>query len=57
MKIHRHPQDRHWILSSGQHVLYRGMRSPWQSPALLREAARRERQLQEVEDLTAGQPR
>lgn len=47
MKIHRNPQDHQWILSSGPHVLYRGARSPWLSPELLREAARRERQLQE----------
>ncbi len=47
MKIHRNPQDRQWILSSGPHVLYRGARSPWLSRAVLREAARRERQIQE----------
>ncbi|MCC5887942.1 MAG: hypothetical protein JJT88_16020 [Gammaproteobacteria bacterium] len=47
MKIHRNPQDHQWILSSGPHVLYRGARSPWLSPELLREAARRERALQE----------
>ncbi len=47
MRIHRNPQDRNWLLTSGPHVLYRGPRSPWQSPELLREAARREQQLHE----------
>lgn len=45
MRIHRSADDRQWLLTSGPHVLYRGWRSPWQSPGLLREAAQRERQL------------
>ena len=53
MKIHRNPQDQQWILSSGPHVLYSGARSPWLSPELLREAARRERKLKESQDQTA----
>lgn len=47
MKIHRNPQDRNWLLTSGPHVLYRGTRSPWQLPDVLREAARREQQLRD----------
>ena len=45
MKMYRNPDNRLWQLISGQHVLYSGRRSPWQSPELLRDAARRERQL------------
>ena len=45
MKIYRNPANRQWQLVSGQHVLYSGRRSPWQSPELLREAARQERRL------------
>lgn len=57
MKIHRNPQDHQWVLSSGPHVLYRGARSPWLSPELLREAARRERQLQDSQSPTASAER
>lgn len=45
MKIERDQSQRMWTLTSGPHVLYRGRRSPWEHPQLMREALEREQQL------------
>lgn len=43
MKISRDPASRLWTLTSGDHVLYAGRRSPWDNPRVMREALERER--------------
>jgi hypothetical protein len=45
MKIMRDPQSKFWVLTSNSRVLYKGRRSPWDDPAIIREALARERQL------------
>jgi hypothetical protein len=42
MKISRDQQSKTWLLESGSHVLYRGRKSPWDHPAILEDARRRE---------------
>jgi hypothetical protein len=54
MKIERNREARVWLLKSGGHVLYSGRRSPWERPELIREALRRERDLQGGEPRGAG---
>jgi hypothetical protein len=54
MKIERNREARVWVLKSGGHVLYSGRRSPWERPELMREALRRERDLQGGEPRGAG---
>lgn len=38
MKIERETETRLWVLSDRDRVLYRGRRSPWDNPAIIREA-------------------
>jgi hypothetical protein len=45
MKITRDQQSRFWVLSSDARVLYQGRRSPWDDPAIIRQALARERML------------
>jgi hypothetical protein len=45
MKIMRDPQSKFWVLSSNSRVLYKGRRSPWDDPAIIRQALARERSL------------
>lgn len=45
MKITRDPHRNLWVLSSDSAVLYQGRKSPWDHPAILREAQQRERAL------------
>jgi hypothetical protein len=44
MKIIRDPQSKHWVLQSDSLELYRGRKSPWDHPAIIREALEREAQ-------------
>jgi len=48
MKISRDKQTKFWTLTSDAHVLYKGSRSPWDDPTIIRQAQQRE------EDLRAG---
>ena len=43
MKIMRDKQSKFWVLSSESRVLYKGRRSPWDDPAIIRQALDRER--------------
>jgi hypothetical protein len=45
MKIMRDRQSKFWVLSSDSHVLYKGRRSPWDDPRIIRAAFDRERML------------
>jgi hypothetical protein len=45
MKITRDQQTKAWVLSSDSAVLYQGRKSPWDHPAILREAQQREHEL------------
>jgi hypothetical protein len=45
MKITRDPQNKVWVLSSDSRVLYQGRKSPWDHPAILLEAQKREDEL------------
>ncbi len=45
MKISRDKQTKFWTLSSDSHVLYKGRRSPWDDPTIIREAQQREQGL------------
>ena len=47
MKIARDPQSKVWVLSSDSAVLYQGRQSPWDHPAILRDARLREAQARE----------
>ena len=38
MKISRDKHTKFWVLSSGSKVLYKGRRSPWDHPEIIREA-------------------
>jgi len=38
MKITRDKHTKFWVLSSGSKVLYKGRRSPWDHPEIIREA-------------------
>ena len=38
MKIRKNPQKKLWELSSGATILYRGRRSPWDHPEIIRNA-------------------
>jgi hypothetical protein len=42
MKICRDQRSHLWLLQSESHVLYKGRKSPWDHPSILREAQRRE---------------
>jgi len=42
MKIERDRRSGEWLLMTGTTELYRGRRSPWDSPNILREALARE---------------
>jgi len=50
MKIMRDKQSRFWVLSSESRVLYKGRRSPWDDPRIIREAFDRERMLAKAAD-------
>jgi hypothetical protein len=43
MKIKRDQQSKFWVLSSDTRVLYKGRRSPWDDPTIIRQALDRER--------------
>ncbi len=43
MKIKRDQQSKFWVLSSDARVLYKGRRSPWDDPTIIRQALDRER--------------
>ncbi len=43
MKIMRDKQSKFWVLSSETRVLYKGRRSPWDDPTIIRQALDRER--------------
>ena len=43
MKITKDKQSKFWVLSSDTRVLYKGRRSPWDDPTIIREAFDRER--------------
>jgi hypothetical protein len=43
MKIKRDQQSKFWVLSSDSRVLYKGRRSPWDDPTIIRQALDRER--------------
>jgi len=43
MKIMRDKQSKFWVLSSDSRVLYKGRRSPWDDPTIIRQALDRER--------------
>lgn len=43
MKIMRDQQSKFWVLSSDARVLYKGRRSPWDDPTIIRQALDRER--------------
>lgn len=45
MKISKDKQSKFWVLSSGSRVLYKGRRSPWDHPEIIRDAMIRERAL------------
>ncbi|HSG87645.1 MAG TPA: hypothetical protein VLA56_00420 [Pseudomonadales bacterium] len=45
MKIERDRSKKMWTLTSGSHVLYCGRRSPWEDPAIMRDALHRAREL------------
>ncbi len=45
MKICRDKQSKFWTLSSDSHVLYKGRKSPWDDPTIIREAQEREKTL------------
>jgi len=42
MKISRDQKSRNWLLSSESGVLYKGPKSPWDHPSIIREALQRE---------------
>lgn len=42
MKISRDKQTKFWTLTSDAHVLYKGRRSPWDDPTIIRQAQQRE---------------
>jgi hypothetical protein len=44
MKIKRDQQSKFWVLSSDTRVLYKGRRSPWDDPTIIRQALDRERE-------------
>jgi hypothetical protein len=50
MKITRDKQSKFWVLSSDTRVLYKGRRSPWDDPTIIREAFKRERMLAKAAD-------
>jgi hypothetical protein len=50
MKITRDKQSKFWVLSSESRVLYKGRRSPWDDPTIIREAFQRERMLAKAAD-------
>ncbi len=43
MKIMKDKQSKFWVLSSETRVLYKGRRSPWDDPTIIRAAFDRER--------------
>jgi hypothetical protein len=45
VNIRRDKQSKFWVLSSNQRVLYEGRRSPWDDPAIIRQALDREKSL------------
>jgi hypothetical protein len=45
MRIERDRRSGEWLLVAGTTELYRGRRSPWDSPSILREALARESSL------------
>lgn len=42
MKMARDKRTGDWVLTAGATVLYRGRRSPWDTPSILRDAIARE---------------
>lgn len=54
MKIERDRSQGMWLLKSGNHVLYSGRRSPWDSPHIMRDAIHREHQLHQQLHASAG---
>ena len=38
MKIRKDKHTKSWVLSSGSKILYKGRRSPWDHPEIIREA-------------------
>jgi hypothetical protein len=50
MKITRDKQSMFGVLSSDTRVLYKGRRSPWDDPTIIREAFKRERMLAKAAD-------
>ena len=58
MKIMRDQQSKFWVLTSNSRVLYKGRRSPWDDPSIIRQALARERQLSRTQrDDTASELR
>jgi hypothetical protein len=52
MKIMRDQQSKFWVLTSNSRVLYKGRRSPWDDPSIIRQALARERQLSRTGETT-----
>jgi hypothetical protein len=52
MKIMRDQQSKFWVLTSNSRVLYKGRRSPWDDPSIIRQALARERQLSRSSETT-----
>ena len=52
MKIMRDQQSKFWVLTSNSRVLYKGRRSPWDDPTIIRQAMVRERSLARNGEIT-----
>jgi hypothetical protein len=52
MKISRDPNSKFWILTSNSRVLYKGRRSPWDDPTIIRQALAREQSLPPLAEKT-----
>jgi len=53
MKIKRDPLSKFWVLSSNSRVLYKGRRSPWDDPSIIRQAMAREALLTRTQEPTS----
>ena len=49
MKITRDKHTKFWVLSSGSKVLYKGRRSPWDHPEIIRDALDQEQGVKQKE--------
>jgi hypothetical protein len=52
MKISRDPNSKFWMLTSNSRVLYKGRRSPWDDPTIIRQALAREQSLPPLAEKT-----